>query len=102
MRPIRVPPPLDPNQGDRAALRLVNDLALRERWAIDYQAERRGPAHDPLWVVTPAIMGEVHRGFQRCGKTIKDAENTCALAIWSSGYLNAAMTNLGVGGLPVC
>ncbi|QRW24553.1 hypothetical protein RhiXN_11465 [Rhizoctonia solani] len=86
-RPQRQPPPLDPEEGDRAALRMVNNLAHTRKIPIIYDAEQRGHPHKPLWIVTPIIMGEKHYVFQRCEKTRKDAENTCALAIWSSGHL---------------
>ncbi|CAE6447908.1 hypothetical protein BN14_09507 [Rhizoctonia solani AG-1 IB] len=87
MRPMRQPPALDPDEGNRAALRMVNNLAHAQGIPIIYEAEQRGPSHKPLWVVTPTIMGEKHNGFEGCGKTRKEAENTCALAIWRSGHL---------------
>ncbi|CAE6470531.1 unnamed protein product [Rhizoctonia solani] len=86
IRPEGTPAP-NSDQENRAALRLVNDFAHSERIVIDYRAEQRGPDDNPLWVVTPVIMGKTQGDLQGSGKKKKDAENTCALAVWNSGRL---------------
>ncbi|CAE6450967.1 unnamed protein product [Rhizoctonia solani] len=80
MRPEREQPAPNPNLGEMAVLRLVNDLATKQGIIIDYIREQRGQDDKPLWVVKPKILGEV-QPLEGSGLTVQAAKNTCALAI---------------------
>ncbi|KAJ1301493.1 hypothetical protein OPQ81_008749 [Rhizoctonia solani] len=86
MRPKRGHPDPNPKLGDTAALRLVNDLAVKQGIIIDYIREQRGPDDKPLWVVKPKIMDEL-QPLEGSGLTIQAAKNTCALAILDTNRL---------------
>ena len=59
-----VQPEPNPDLGETADLRLVNDLAIKQGIVIDYIREKHGPDDKPLWVVKP--KSEYPPPFQNC------------------------------------